>query len=169
VKFSGVIAALKIAFGLIFLAGLVTTAWAQSFTLSVTPSTVTIHPGDNNIPVTVSVGSSTYTGPINITFSGLPSGISVAPLALNAGSSGMLNISASVSADQEAFPANNPANPNSVTNTVAGSTVVSVPMLLIVSLVAESLREISNRSGELPGTCIVYQGWSTLTMRLTVR
>jgi hypothetical protein len=44
-------------------------AWAQSFTISASPNVLTIHPGDQEIPVTVSVGvgSSSYSGQINVT------------------------------------------------------------------------------------------------------
>ena len=113
--------------------------WAQSFTLSVTPSTVTIHPGDRNVPVTVNVGSSSYTGPVSVAFTGLPSGTSFSPIVVTAGITGTLYLRATVSADQEAFPASAPQTPNSYDNSVsvvgiAGSTQVTVPMTLTVSL-----------------------------------
>lgn len=112
---------------------------AQSFTLSATPGTVTIHPRDQNVPVSVSVSNSSYTGPINVTLIGLPSGITASSLVLNGSGSGTINLNASVSADQEAFPATSPINPNSVSNAVtvvgvAGTTVISSPMTLVVSL-----------------------------------
>ncbi|HEX4020494.1 MAG TPA: CotH kinase family protein [Acidobacteriaceae bacterium] len=104
-----------------------------------TPQSVTIHPGDQNVPITIKAGINTYTGPINITLAGLPSGITVSPLTLTAGQSGILKLSASLSADQEAFPASAPQNANSSTNAVTvvgavGSAQVTSKMTLIVSL-----------------------------------
>lgn len=95
---------------------------AQSFSLSVPPAAMTIYPGEQNVPITVSVGSSSYAGPVSITLTGLPSGITVAPLILTPGSSGTLLISAALNSDHEAFP---PVHPNIIdpgipTNTVAG-------------------------------------------------
>jgi hypothetical protein len=113
--------------------------WGQSFTLSVAPATVTIHPGDQNVPVNISLGASTYTGPISVTLTGLPSGITVAPLTLTAGSSGTLLLSASLSADQEQFPPSviigNPVATTSVTVVaVAGLAEITSPLALTVSL-----------------------------------
>jgi hypothetical protein len=110
--------------------------------LAVTPNAVTIHPGDQNIPVMVSVAGSTYTGPINVTLTGLPSGISVSALTLTNGGSGTLNISASVSADQGAFYSDTPpASPESTSDTnsvavvgVEGSALIKTPMALTVSI-----------------------------------
>jgi len=112
---------------------------ALPVTLSVTPNEVTIHPGDQNVPVTVAAGNSTYTGSIIITLAGLPSGISVSALTLTAGSSGTLNLSASLSADQEAFPADSAEDANSKANSVTlvaagGSARATSPFTLIVSL-----------------------------------
>src|SRR5665213_1015901 len=82
--------------------------WSQSFTLTATPQKLTIHPGDQNVPITITASSSTYTGPINVTLTGLPSGISVPPISLSAGSTGTLLLSAAVNADQEGFPHGTP-------------------------------------------------------------
>jgi 3D (Asp-Asp-Asp) domain-containing protein len=114
--------------------------WSQSFTLSANPTAVTIHPGDQNVPVIISVGSSTYTGPISVTLSGLPSGISAAPLTLAAGTSGTLLLSASLSADQEQFPPSdiigNPVATTSVNVVaVAGLAEITSPLSLTVSLI----------------------------------
>jgi hypothetical protein len=105
------------------------------------PNAVTIHPGDQNIPVAVSIAGSTYTGPINVTLTGLPSGITVSALTLNGNGSGMLNISASVSADQEGFNATEPAysDANSSSNSVSvtaveGTNLIAAPLTLTVSL-----------------------------------
>jgi hypothetical protein len=103
------------------------------------PQSLTIHPGDQNVPVTVTLGKSTYTGPFLVTLTGLPSGITVTALTLPANSSGTLQLSASLSADQEAFPAANPADANSDTKVVtvvgaAGSSLISSTMTLTVFL-----------------------------------
>lgn len=113
--------------------------FAQTFTVSVSPTSLTIHPGDQNIPISVTVGSSSYSEPINITLTQLPSGITVTPLVLTAGSTGMINLSASVNADQEAFPASAAGNANTKTNSVlvvgaAGTTKNTAKLALTVSL-----------------------------------
>jgi hypothetical protein len=124
--------------GVFVLAISTTAAWAQTFTLSATPK-VTIHPGDQNVPVTINVGTSTYTGPIYITLTGLPSGISVSPLTLTAGTSGTVNLSATVAAGQELF---NPLE-NAIDNTpsvtvnvvaIAGAAQITSTLSLTVSL-----------------------------------
>ncbi len=70
---------------------LVSNCYGQTFTVSVSaPSALTIYPGQQNVPVTVTVSPSAYTGPIGVTLTGLPSGITVSPLTLTAGNSGSL-------------------------------------------------------------------------------
>jgi len=97
-------------------------SFGQTFTVTASPSQLTIYPGQQSVPVTVTVGSSTYTGPISITLTGLPSGITVSPLTLTAGATGNLNLSASVSAGQEGFP---PSGPSWNTSWTAQTTVVA--------------------------------------------
>jgi hypothetical protein len=107
--------------------------------IGVTPQNLTIHPGDQQIPLTVTLGKGAYTGPVNITLTGLPSGITVSPLTLTQGQSGPLYVSASLSADQESFQTEGPGDANVDTKTVtvlgaAGSTLKGTPITLIVSL-----------------------------------
>jgi hypothetical protein len=85
------------------LLGAASSSIAQNIDVSVAAPSLTIHPGDTNVPLTVSLGDSSFTGPITVTLSNLPSGITVTPLTLFADATGTLNISASVSADQEDF------------------------------------------------------------------
>ena len=92
-------AARALAFGMFFL--LPAVSRSQLPTVSVSPSALTIYPGQQSIPVTVTVGSGSITTPVTVTLTGLPSGITVTPLTLNAGSAGTLYLSASVSAGQE--------------------------------------------------------------------
>jgi hypothetical protein len=96
---------------------------AQTFTLTASPSSLTIYPGQQNLPVVITAASSTYTGPIAVTLSGLPSGITVSPLTLTAGGSGTLMLNASVSAGQEGFP---PTGPSMQTSWTAAANVVGV-------------------------------------------
>ena len=122
-----------------FLFSATSVANAQSVKLTVAPNAITIHPGDQNVPVTVSIGAGTYAGPVVVTLTGLPSGITAPPLTLTAGNSGQLLLSATVSADQEAFPASGPDNPNFAVNAVkvvaiAGTTETTAPLSLTVSL-----------------------------------
>ena len=67
-------------------------ALAQSLSVSTSPTSLTIHPGDTNVPVTVTLGSSLYTGPVNIVVTGLPTGVtaSPSPLVLSPGGSGTI-------------------------------------------------------------------------------
>jgi CotH kinase protein/Bacterial Ig-like domain (group 3) len=76
---------------------------AQTLAVAVNPPSVTIYPGQQNIPITITANSNLNVGPIGITLTGLPSGISARPLTLVAGEAGTLNLSASVSAGQEGF------------------------------------------------------------------
>lgn len=59
----------------------------QASTVTAVPSSLTIYPGQQNVPVGITVGKSTYTGPITVTLTGLPSGITVTPLTLSNGAS----------------------------------------------------------------------------------
>lgn len=159
-------------------------AAAQTFTISASPSTLTIHPGDLNVPVTITVGSSTYTGPINVTLTNLPSGITVSPLTLTAGSTGTLQLSAALNADQEAFPANSPGNPNTKANTVtvvgaAGSVKQTSTMTLTVSLTNPTYEPtnfnlpivridtggtgIVNKTTDVPGTITITSADGSVT------
>ncbi|MFT4112954.1 CotH kinase family protein [Silvibacterium sp.] len=101
---------------------------------------MTIHPGDQKVPIQVSIGgSSSYTQPVTVTVTGLPSGITVTPFTTSAGGSGTLYLSAAVNADQESFPANADPEPDTATSTVqivavAGVTQSSAPLSLTVSL-----------------------------------
>jgi uncharacterized protein (TIGR03437 family) len=111
----------------------------QSFTISVSPASLTIYPGQQNVPVTVTIGNSAYTGPITVTLTGLPSGMYVSPLQLLAGTSGTLNLSASVSAAQEGFPPDGPAPATSWATSVtvvgsAGANQATALLALTVSI-----------------------------------
>jgi CotH kinase protein/Bacterial Ig-like domain (group 3) len=112
---------------------------AQTFSLTASPSALTIYPGQQNVAVVVTAKSSTYTGPIAVTLSGLPSGITVSPLSLTAGSSGTLTLNASVSAGQEGFLPTGPSMQTSWTSPVtvvglAGSQQTTSQMSVTVSI-----------------------------------
>ena len=113
--------------------------WAQAVTLSALPTALTIHPGDSSVPITVSVGDSSFVGPISITLTGVPSGINVSPLTLTTGSSGTLFLSASAAADQEDFPSTSPTTVTEHSHTVnvlavAGLSQTTIPLTLTVSI-----------------------------------
>ena len=74
----------------------------QTVSVSSTVSAITIFPGQQNVAVPVSV-TGNVPGPVAVTLTGLPSGISVAPLTLLPGASGTLLLSASPAAGQEGF------------------------------------------------------------------
>jgi len=107
--------------------------------VSAVPSSVTIFPGQQNVPIAVTLGASTYAGPITVTLTGLPSGITVAPLTLTAGNTGNLSLSASVYAGQEGFPNSYPSQNTSYTVqakvvAAAGNLRASTPLALTVSI-----------------------------------
>ena len=116
----------------------------QTFTVTASPSTLTIYPGEQNVPITVAVNSGdndgdNYTGPVVVTVTGLPSGVTVTPVTLTPGSSGTLNLSASLSAGQEGFPPTIPTQNTSWTTQInvvgaAGATQVTSPLELTVSI-----------------------------------
>lgn len=87
---------------LVGMIGSTSTCPGQTFSVAATPPALTIYPGQQT-SVSVMASGSTAAGPITVTLTGLPSGITVSPLTLTAGSSGMLTLSASVSAGQEGF------------------------------------------------------------------
>jgi hypothetical protein len=96
--------------GFLFVASI---CWAQTSTLSVNPPALTIYPGQQNIPVTITVSGNV--GPVSVTLTGLPSGITASPLTVTAGNAGTLMLSASVSAGQEGFSNQNLPIPTSWT------------------------------------------------------
>jgi hypothetical protein len=117
----------------------VSAGYGQAFTLAAVPSSLTIYPGQQDVPVTITATSSTYTGLIIVTLSGLPSGITASPLTVTAGSSGTLLLSASSSAGQEGFPYQNLPEPTSWTapvtvSGIAGLTLVTSRLALTVSI-----------------------------------
>ena len=100
---------------------LVSACHAQTFAVTADPASLTIYPGQQGVPVTITVSKSTYNGPVDITLAGLPSGVAASPLTLAPGSSGTLTLSASLSAGQEGF---SPTAPSATTNWTAPVTVV---------------------------------------------
>lgn len=119
-------------------------AQAQSITVSASPSSITIYPGEQNVPITVSVNSGdndsdNYTGPVVVTMTGLPSGVTVTPVTLTPGNSGTIYLNASVSAGQEGFTVAGPSSTTSWTAQVnivatAGAAVVNIPFSLSISI-----------------------------------
>jgi CotH kinase protein/Bacterial Ig-like domain (group 3) len=100
----------RLAAGLICRLVLVLTAAScgggDDLSLTLGTGVLTIHPGDQGVPVNFRLAPSSYKGLVSITATGLPSGISLAPLAVAPGSAGVLSFSATASADQEGFPTN---------------------------------------------------------------
>jgi hypothetical protein len=118
---------------------LISASYGQTFTVAAEPSSLTIYPGQQNVPVTITTSSSTYSGPISVTLTGLPSGITVSLLTLTAGSSGTLELSASLSAGQEGFSATTLPIPTSWTAPVtvvgaAGSAQATAQLSLTISI-----------------------------------
>ncbi|MFZ0663219.1 MAG: CotH kinase family protein, partial [Acidobacteriaceae bacterium] len=128
--------------------------YSQTFTVSASPSSLTIYPGEQNVPVAVTVNSGdndsdNYTGPVVVTMTGLPSGITVTPVTLTPGSSGTLTLNASPSAGQEQVPIH-AASPSTAWTTTAslvgasGVVQVSSPFSLTVSISNPSFAPAQN-------------------------
>ncbi len=92
-----------------------------SLSIVAAPSQLTIYPGQQNVPVPVTVDAFLIPGPIVITITGLPSGMTVAPATLMGGGSGTVNLSASLSAGQEGFP---PSAPSMNTSWTAAASIL---------------------------------------------
>jgi hypothetical protein len=113
---------------------------ASSPTIFVVPQSLTIHPGDQNVQVDVIATGSSFTGPINLTVEGLPSGITAEPVTLMPGRlTGSLFLNASVFADAEDFNPDSPLSPNTHTRNVsvlasAGPTQMTAVFQMTVSL-----------------------------------
>jgi hypothetical protein len=100
----------------------------------VNPSALTIYPGQQNVPLTISLTGGDA-GPVGITLSGLPSGIAASSLTLTAGNTGTLMLSASLAAGQEGFSNQNQPIPTSWTARVtARGTAASAGVATIFSL-----------------------------------
>jgi hypothetical protein len=88
--------------------------------LLVVPQSLTIHPGDQNVPVTVIATGSSYKGSIPVKLSGLPSGITAEPITLASGqTTGTFLLNATLSADREGFQSDLPTRPNTDTVSVS--------------------------------------------------
>lgn len=122
----------------LFLVGGMGVATAQSLTVSSSYSSLTILPG-TGLSIPVSVGGSGVTGPVTVTLTGLPSGMSVVPVTLNQGGSGTLQLNASLAADQEDFP--DPIDPSPTSSTrqlslvaISGADQATMPISLTVNI-----------------------------------
>ena len=115
-------------------------ATTQTLTVSVFPKTLTVYPGQTQVPITVSVAGPTTSGAINVTLTQLPAGISVEhPVTVPAGGSGTLFLDVDPSAAYDLFSAGSPSDSNSVaiqTSVVAasGATTATTGFGLTVSL-----------------------------------
>lgn len=112
---------------------------APAFTVTPAASSLTIYPGSTQT-LSVAIGGTGHT-PIAVSMSGLPTGITAtsSPATVLPGGSVVLTLTAAVNANAAAFPATAPNNANSATTNVtvnggAGSTVVTAPLALTVSL-----------------------------------
>ena len=117
---------------------LATSAHGQSLTVSADPSAFTVFPGQQHIPVTVTVQGADSALPLTITFAGLPSGISFTPATLTGSGSATLYLNASVSAGQEGLP---PSGASTISWTAYptviaanGSTLTTAPLALTISV-----------------------------------
>jgi CotH kinase protein/Bacterial Ig-like domain (group 3) len=111
----------------------------ESIIATASPSPVTIYPGQQNVPMKVDATLAGYPGPIVITMTGLPSGITAAPVTLNSGGSGTLYLSASVATGREGFSGGGPSMNTSWATSAslvvqAGSNRRTLPISLIISI-----------------------------------
>ena len=122
----------------ILVLGMLTVPSGAAQTLTA-PSALTIHPGDASVPLTVTLGPGTANTAFSVVLTGLPSGVTTAPLTMMPGSTATLLLSASRSAGIELFPALTPIDPNAVTVSAAvlafqGSVQAQAPLALTISL-----------------------------------
>ncbi len=113
---------------------LISSGYGQTFTVAAAPPSLTIYPGQQNVPVTITASSATYSGPITVTLTGLPSGITVSPLTLTAGTSGTLNLSAALSAGQEGLAVGASWTAPVTVVGAAGAAQASAPLFLTISI-----------------------------------
>lgn len=92
------------AVGILFL---VSCGFGETISVAVTPSSLTVYPGQQDVPLTITAAGSWNAESIRVFVTGLPSGITIPqlPLSLKAGSSTTVKLSASLSAGQEGFSA----------------------------------------------------------------
>ncbi|HEY0163154.1 MAG TPA: CotH kinase family protein [Edaphobacter sp.] len=83
--------------------GMPAEAQSPAFEVSASVASVTIHPGDTNVPLPVTLKGTSGDAPVTITLTGLPSGITVTPVTLSGSGQATLLLNASLSADQEFF------------------------------------------------------------------
>ncbi|MGB6193209.1 MAG: CotH kinase family protein, partial [Terracidiphilus sp.] len=110
----------------------------QGQSLVANPSALTLYPGQQNVPLTVTLAGA-FDGAFTVTLTGLPSGVTVTPITLTAGSSGTIYFSATRAAGQEGFSttlASGPASWTASTSLVAasGSTRVTAAFPLTISV-----------------------------------
>jgi hypothetical protein len=103
---------------------LISASYGQTFNLAVSPGRLTIYPGQPDVFLTITASSSAYSGPISVTLTGLPSGITVYPLVIKPGAPGTLRLGVSGSAGQEGFSPSAPSQSSSWSTavTVVGAT-----------------------------------------------
>ncbi|CAB1276827.1 CotH kinase family protein [Candidatus Nitrosacidococcus tergens] len=77
---------------------------SEAFSLNTPITQLTIHPGEQNVPIEISVADDGSNEPVVITMTNLPAGITVTPVTLNPGDSGVLTLSASPLAGQGKVP-----------------------------------------------------------------
>lgn len=79
------------------------TLFAQNASLTLSSSSLTIYPGQSNVSLGVTLSNVSYAGPMVVTLTGLPSGVTVTPVVMTAAGSGTLSLSAARNADDAAF------------------------------------------------------------------
>jgi hypothetical protein len=94
---------------------------SQTLTLAPAANSLTIYPGQQNVPITITASNSADAEPVDVRLTGLPSGITATGLTLTGGGSGTVMLNASLAAGQEGF---SPMGPSMVTSWTVPVTVV---------------------------------------------
>ena len=97
-------------------------AAGQTLTVSPSPAALTIYPGQQNIPVIVSVTGTQAGQPVTVTFTGLPTGVTATPATVTADGAATIQLNASRAAGQEGFP----TQASKVVQWTAAPTIVAV-------------------------------------------
>ncbi len=107
--------------------------------VKVSTASLTIHPGEQSLPLTVTSTSTAYQDPIIVTVSGLPSGITATDARIMGGGTGTIYLSASLAAGQEGFNSGQVSQNTAFTTQVnvlstAGGSQLSTPLNLTISI-----------------------------------
>jgi hypothetical protein len=110
--------------------------FAQTQSLEVSPSvsSLAIHPGDQGVPLPVTLKVDGDQGPVRVTLTGLPPGVTVTPVTLPDSGNGTLLLNAAVDADQDLFAVGAPTTHQVTVMAFSGEAKATASMSLTLSV-----------------------------------